>query len=89
MQRCKAKSKRSGERCKNYAVRGFTVCRMHGARGGPNTAYGYTRCRQASLKHGFYTREGYEQRQQLMSIIKEESLSGEKADKHLEEGRHI
>jgi hypothetical protein len=28
---CKAKSKRSGERCRNPAVAGFEVCRMHGA----------------------------------------------------------
>ncbi|MBM3330077.1 MAG: hypothetical protein FJY67_11520 [Calditrichaeota bacterium] len=28
---CKAKSKLSGERCKNVAVKGFDVCRMHGA----------------------------------------------------------
>lgn len=32
--RCKAKSKRTGQPCKNPAVRGWTVCRMHGARGG-------------------------------------------------------
>jgi hypothetical protein len=32
--RCTAKSKRTGERCKGPAVRGWTVCRMHGARGG-------------------------------------------------------
>lgn len=31
---CTALSKRSGARCKNPAVRGYTVCRMHGARGG-------------------------------------------------------
>jgi hypothetical protein len=28
---CTAKSKLSGQRCKNRAVRGFAVCRMHGA----------------------------------------------------------
>ena len=32
--RCKAKSKISGEQCKNPAVKGYDVCRMHGARGG-------------------------------------------------------
>lgn len=32
--RCTAKSKRSGERCKGPAVRGWTVCRFHGACGG-------------------------------------------------------
>ena len=29
--RCIAKAKRSGERCKNPAVKGYTVCRVHGA----------------------------------------------------------
>ena len=32
--RCTAHSKRSGILCKNSAVRGWTVCRMHGAGGG-------------------------------------------------------
>jgi hypothetical protein len=31
MERCIAKSKRSGEQCKNASVRGFPVCRFHGA----------------------------------------------------------
>jgi hypothetical protein len=32
--RCTAHSKRTGFDCKGPAVRGWTVCRMHGARGG-------------------------------------------------------
>ena len=32
--RCTARSKRSGILCKNPAVRGWAVCRMHGAGGG-------------------------------------------------------
>ena len=32
--RCKAHSKRSGLPCKSPAVKGYNVCRMHGARGG-------------------------------------------------------
>ena len=35
--RCKAKSKRTGKRCRAPAVRGFRVCRMHGAGGGAPT----------------------------------------------------
>ncbi len=31
MERCKATSKRTGTQCQNAAVRGFTVCRFHGA----------------------------------------------------------
>lgn len=38
--RCTATSKRTGERCKGPAVRGWRVCRFHGAGGGhgPGTA---------------------------------------------------
>jgi len=32
--RCHAKAKRTGERCKCPAVRGWRVCRVHGAGGG-------------------------------------------------------
>lgn len=32
--RCKARSKRTGKPCRAPAVRGYRVCRMHGARGG-------------------------------------------------------
>lgn len=32
--RCSATSKRSGQPCCNPAVRGWSVCRMHGAGGG-------------------------------------------------------
>ena len=32
--RCSARSKRTGKPCKAPAVRGYSVCRMHGAGGG-------------------------------------------------------
>ena len=32
--RCRAKAKRTGERCRCPAVRGWSVCRVHGAGGG-------------------------------------------------------
>lgn len=32
--RCHARAKSTGERCKCPAVRGWSVCRVHGARGG-------------------------------------------------------
>ena len=32
--RCSARSKRSRQQCRCPAVRGWSVCRMHGARGG-------------------------------------------------------
>jgi len=55
MQRCKAKSKRSGEQCKNYALKGWGVCRMHGAHGGPKTREGHFACKKAPCKHGLYS----------------------------------
>lgn len=35
--RCGAKSKRTGKQCRGPAVRGKSVCRMHGATGGAPT----------------------------------------------------
>lgn len=70
MQRCKAKSKRSKEQCKNFALRGFKVCRMHGARGGPKTLEGRRHCKIVSLKHRFYSKESCVERQQLSNLFK-------------------
>jgi len=70
MQRCKAKSKRSGERCKNFAIKGWGVCRMHGARGGPQTEKGKQKCKSSPLKHGWYTPEGALERKMLKRILK-------------------
>jgi len=39
--RCTAHSKRSGLLCKNPAVRGWAVCRMHGANGGHRSGAGH------------------------------------------------
>lgn len=50
--RCNAHSKRTGLPCKNPAVRGWNVCRMHGARGG-----GPTGNRNGNYRHGDRTRE--------------------------------
>ena len=56
--RCTAKAKSTRQRCCNAAVKGWPVCRLHGARGGPKTPEGRERIRQANLKHGRYTEEG-------------------------------
>jgi hypothetical protein len=50
--RCAARRKRDGQPCNAPAVRGWPVCRMHGARGGPRTSAGVERCRAARWKHG-------------------------------------
>jgi hypothetical protein len=48
--RCTAKSKRTGERCKAPAVRGWKVCRFHGARGGAPKGKA-----NGAWKHGHYS----------------------------------
>lgn len=70
MQRCKAKSKRSGEQCKNYALKNTAVCRMHGAHGGPKTQLGLLKCKKSRLKHGFYTKEAREELRELNEDFK-------------------
>lgn len=71
MERCTAKSKRSGERCRNYPLKGHTVCKFHGARGGSKTADGRRRQSEARLKHGFYTNEAIEERRAFSNALKE------------------
>ena len=50
--RCKAKSKRTGKRCRAPAVRGCRVCRMHGAGGGAPTGK-----QNGNYRHGRRTNE--------------------------------
>jgi hypothetical protein len=47
--RCHARSKRSGLQCLSPAVRGYAVCRMHGATGGAPKG------NKNALKHGEFT----------------------------------
>lgn len=70
MQRCKAKSKRSGERCKNFAIKQWGVCRMHGAGGGPKTVKGRKKCVTVSLKHGFYAKKTNEEWREMRNLLK-------------------
>jgi hypothetical protein len=50
--RCNAKSKRTGQPCRSPAVRGYNVCRMHGARGGAPAGK-----RNGNYRHGATTKE--------------------------------
>jgi hypothetical protein len=50
--RCTAKSKRTGQRCRAPAVKGWKVCRMHGARGGAPEGE-----KNGNYKHGARTKE--------------------------------
>ncbi len=64
--RCHATSKRTGERCEAPAVRGWTVCRFHGARGGGPKGESNGRYR-----HGLYTKEGVEERHLLRELLRQ------------------
>jgi uncharacterized protein YjcR len=63
--RCHAKSKRSGLQCRAPAVRGHSVCRMHGAGGAAPQG------NSNALKHGLYTAEAIEERRMLAALTKQ------------------
>jgi glucans biosynthesis protein len=62
--RCHAKSKRTGKQCQAPAVRGYNVCRMHGARGGAPEG------NNNALKHGYYSAEAVQQRRVVSELIR-------------------
>jgi len=55
VQRCKAKSKSTGERCKRPVVDGYAVCRFHGAN--PKNHGGAPKGNTNALKHGAYVKK--------------------------------
>lgn len=64
--RCTAHSKRSGVLCKNPAVRGWGVCRMHGARGGQQSGKSHP-----SWKHGMRAQEWTAMRKDINALVRE------------------
>ena len=65
--RCTATSKRSGQPCKAPAVKGWNVCRMHGAGGG----HGAGKANPA-YKHGVRSREYVEMRKAINDLVRSE-----------------
>jgi hypothetical protein len=63
--RCSARSKRTGERCRAPAVRGWRVCRFHGAGGG-----GLKGKRNGNYKHGLFTAEAVQMRRTISELVK-------------------
>ena len=63
--RCTALSKRTGKPCRNPAVKGWSVCRMHGARGGAPKGE-----RNGAYKHGGYTQEALAASQYVRALVK-------------------
>lgn len=67
--RCKARSKRSGLPCRNPAVRGWKVCRMHGARGGAKPGKAHP-----NYRHGARSKEAVA----LRAVVAELTRAGRK-----------
>jgi hypothetical protein len=67
--RCTARSKRTGQRCKAPAVRGYNVCRFHGARGGAPKEHA-----NGAWKHGLYSNAAKVERF-LVKRLLEDALS--------------
>ena len=61
--RCTATSKRTKRPCQAPAVRGWTVCRFHGARGGAPTGK-----RNGMYRHGDQTKEAVALRRQISEL---------------------
>ncbi|CUJ99533.1 Periplasmic glucans biosynthesis protein [Ruegeria denitrificans] len=63
--RCTATAKSSGMRCRAPAVRGWSVCRMHGARGGHAAGSSHP-----SWKHGERSRSTERTRKTISELIR-------------------
>ena len=77
---CLAKSKQSGKRCKNFASKGKSVCRIHGGRStGARTDAGKARQERASWKHGLRSKEAVDESRFFREWVKKcsESIRGE------------
>lgn len=64
--RCKATSKRTGKPCRAPAVKGWKVCRFHGAHGG-----GPSGLRNGNYRHGQETSVSMALRAELTALISE------------------
>ena len=68
--RCSATSKRTRQPCQAPAVRGWSVCRFHGARGGAPTGKA-----NGAYRHGLATEERIKQRRALVTLLRQVKLS--------------
>ena len=64
--RCSATSKRTGKPCQAPAVRGWSVCRFHGARGGAPKGKA-----NGAYRHGLYTKEAIAERRLLSELLRQ------------------
>ena len=68
--RCSATSKRSRSPCRAPAMRGWTVCRFHGARGGAPKGKA-----NGAWKDGAYTNEAIGFRRECVALLRKARLS--------------
>jgi len=66
---CKAKSKRSGKKCKNFCVKGKAVCHIHGGKSTGPSEKGRHRIKALKTKHGHYSKETIEERRMFREYI--------------------
>jgi len=64
--RCNART-RSGPPCRSPAVSGKKRCRMHGGAKGS----GAPKRNQNALKHGAYTKEAFQRRDEMRNLLRE------------------
>ncbi len=68
--RCQARSKRTGFQCSAPSMRGKFVCRTHGGLStGARTEAGRNRIAAAQLKHGRFTKDAIQKRQEIAARI--------------------
>ena len=73
--RCRAYSKRSKQRCKNWALREKGVCRFHGGKStGPNSLEGKKRVANVHFKHGLFSNAYREQLFDIKNFIYKSKL---------------
>jgi hypothetical protein len=63
--RCSATSKRSGRPCRAPAVRGWTVCRFHGAGGGAPKGRG-----NGMYRHGEFAQTAIAMRREISELLR-------------------
>jgi hypothetical protein len=63
--RCSARSKRTKEPCRAPTVRGYRVCRMHGARGGAPSGK-----RNGNFRHGAKTKEAVAAARHINALVR-------------------
>lgn len=71
---CKAKSKQSGKRCRNFAVKHRFVCHIHGGKTplhnpGPKTKEGEIKQKTGGWCHGQRSREAEKERKAFRKMV--------------------